>query len=310
MLQGQYFFFTSNSSQFYIRGVAYQQGIQDGAQGTGGYGSESNSATYIDPLADSASCSRDIPYLQALGTNTIRVYAIDPTKNHDDCMKALDDAGIYVVADLSSPAEAINRANPQWTTDLYQRYTSVIDAMGNYTNVIGFFAGNEVTNNVTYTASAAFVKAAVRDCKAYIKQNNVGGGRWLGVGYATNDDTDSRDNLADYLDCGDASDAVDFYGYNIYEWCGQSTFQTSGYQNRTEFFQNWNVPVFFAEYGCNTNAGGAAKRTFQETGALYSSEMNKVFSGGIVYEYFEETNDYGIVARPSPVPLLAFGPGH
>jgi 1,3-beta-glucanosyltransferase GAS1 len=292
--QGQYLFYSSNSSQFFIRGVAYQQGVQENGASGGGYGSESNSAVFNDPLADSSACARDIPYLQSLGTNTIRVYAVDPTKDHDACMKALDDAGIYVIADLSSPAEAINRANPQWTTDLYQRYTSVIQSLGNYTNVIGFFAGNEVTNNVTYTASAAFVKAAVRDCKAYIKQNNIGGGRWLGVGYATNDDQDSRDNIAKYFNCGDASESVDFYGYNIYEWCGQQTFQTSGYQDRTQFFQNWNVPVFFAEYGCQTQ-GGAAKRIFQETGALYSSDMNKVWSGGIVYEYFEETNDYGNV---------------
>jgi len=293
--KGQYFFYSSNSSQFYIRGVAYQQGISGGGAGGTGYGSESNSATFIDPLADSTSCQRDIPYLQSLGTNAIRVYAIDPTADHDSCMKALDDAGIYVIADLSSPSEAINRANPQWTTDLYDRYTSVIKTMGQYNNVIGFFAGNEVTNNVTYTPSAAFVKAAVRDCKAYIKQNNIGNGRWLGVGYATNDDEDSRDHIAEYFNCGDASESVDFYGYNIYEWCGQQTFQTSGYQNRTEFFKSFNVPVFFAEYGCQTD-GGAAKRIFQETGALYSSNMNTVWSGGIVYEYFEEQNDYGLVS--------------
>jgi hypothetical protein len=285
--KGQYFFYSSNSSQFYLRGVAYQQGIdQDGTPTSG-------TATFTDPLADSSSCQRDIPYLQALGTNAIRVYAVDPTKNHDSCMQALDAAGIYVIADLSSPTQAINRANPEWTTDLYHRYTSVIASLAKYDNVIGFFAGNEVTNNVTYTAASTFVKAAVRDCKAFIQSQNYG--RWLGVGYATNDDTDTRDNMANFFNCGPAAESVDFYGYNIYEWCGSSTFQASGYQNRTEFFQSFNVPVFFAEYGCNTQ-GGAAGRTFQETGTLYGSNMNTVWSGGIVYEYFEETNDYGLVS--------------
>jgi len=66
--------FTSDS---FIKGVVYQPkalGVQD-------------------PLADAMACKRDVPYLQDLGTNTIRVNTIDPTKNHDECMKLLDAAG-------------------------------------------------------------------------------------------------------------------------------------------------------------------------------------------------------------------------
>lgn len=278
-------FFSSNGTQFYMRGIAYQQGVD--ANGN----SETGPNSVADPLSDVDICNRDIPYLQQLGTNTIRVYALDPTQDHTDCMNAMADAGIYVIADLASPDTSINREDPAWNTDLYSHFTAVIDNMANFTNTIGFFAGNEVTNNVTYTAASAYVKAAVRDMKAYVAQNYD---RWLGVGYATNDDAGTRENLADYFNCGDQADAVDFWGYNIYEWCGQQTFQSSGYEARTEFFQNYSVPTFFAEYGCNT-VGGAAGRTFEEIGTLYSDEMNKVWSGGIVYEYFEETNDYGIV---------------
>jgi hypothetical protein len=53
------------------------------------------------------------------------------------------------------------------------------------------------------------------------------------------------------------------------------------------------VPVFFAEYGCKDVPGGGDGRKWQETTALYSDEMTSVFSGGIVYMYFEEENDYG-----------------
>lgn len=265
--------------------MAYQQGIAPGGA------SESTNATFIDSLADAASCQRDIPYLQQLGTNTIRAYAIDPTQDHSACMNALDAAGIYVIADLSVPGESINRDDPTWTTDLFARYQGVIDNLGQYPNALGFFAGNEVTNNKTNSASSAFVKAAVRDSKAYIASKNFG--KWMGVGYATNDDADTRDNLASYFNCGeDQAAAVDFWGYNIYEWCGQSTFQTSGYQERTEAFANYSVPAFFSEYGCN-NPGGGEARVWQETGVLYSSLMNTVWSGGIVYEYFEEQNDFG-----------------
>ncbi|POS70134.1 1,3-beta-glucanosyltransferase gel3 [Diaporthe helianthi] len=285
--KGQYFFYSSNGTQFFIKGVAYQQGI-----GPGGT-AEGNQATFIDSLADTASCTRDIPFLQELGTNTIRVYAIDPKADHKVCMTALADAGIYVIADLSVPGESVERDNPSWTTDLFARYQGVIDNLGQYPNTIGFFAGNEVTNNKTNTAASAFIKAAVRDSKAYIKSKNFG--RWLGVGYATNDDAETRDNLANYFNCGkDQSSAIDFWGYNIYEWCGESTFESSGYQERTQAFKNYSVPAFFSEYGCN-NPGGGEARIWQETGVLYSEQMNKVWSGGMVYEYFQEQNDFGLV---------------
>ena len=45
-----------------------------------------------------------------------------------------------------------------------------------------------------------------------------------------------------------------------------------------------------SEYGCITNT-----RTFQEVSALYNTEMTGVFSGGLVYEYSQEGNGYGLV---------------
>ncbi|KAH8882269.1 hypothetical protein GQ53DRAFT_666032 [Thozetella sp. PMI_491] len=278
-------FYYQNGTQFFIKGVAYQQ---DSAAA----GQTSTSTTYTDPLADEAACTRDVPLLQQLGTNTIRTYAIDPTANHDACMKLLDAAGIYVISDLSEPALSINRDDPKWDVELYTRYTSVVKTMSQYSNVIGFFAGNEVTNNKTNTPASAFVKAAVRDTKAYIAANV---NRWMGVGYAANDDADIRADIAHYFNCGNQSQAIDFWGYNIYEWCGQSTFESSGYKTQVDFFQNYSIPVFFAEYGCN-NPGGAAGRIWQETDALYSSQMTGVISGGIVYMYFQEANDFGLVS--------------
>jgi hypothetical protein len=45
-----------------------------------------------------------------------------------------------------------------------------------------------------------------------------------------------------------------------------------------------------SEFGCITNG-----RTFQEIGTLYSTNMTGVFSGGLVYEYSQEGNGYGLV---------------
>ncbi|KAL7666688.1 1,3-beta-glucanosyltransferase [[Candida] zeylanoides] len=271
------FFFSNNGSQFLMRGIAYQQNTEDGG------------TDFNDPLANTAACKRDIPYLQAVNTNVIRVYALNASLDHTDCMKALSDAGIYVIADLSEPELSINRESPEWNLELYERYTGIVDEFHNYTNILGFFAGNEVTNNLTNTDASAFVKAAVRDTKKYIADKDY---RTIPVGYSSNDDEDTRVAIADYFSCGSLEERADFFGINMYEWCGDSSFQSSGYKDRTEEYANLTIPIFFSEYGCNTKGD----RKFTEVGTIYSEDMTDVWSGGIVYMYFQEDNDYGLVS--------------
>ena len=200
-------------------------------------------------------------------------------------MQLLQDAGIYVVLDLGEPDTSVNRDTPAWNQELYDRYATVIDSFANYTNTLGFFAGNEVSNAPNNTQASAFVKAAVRDMKAYIVSKKY---RPLGVGYASDDD-ETRTELANYFNCGPAQNSIDFWGYNIYSWCGKSSYSDSKYDVRTEEFSTYNVPAFFAEYGCNK----VEPRPFDEVAYLFGSNMTKVWSGGIVYMYFQEANDYG-----------------
>lgn len=277
---GNKFFYSNNGSQFLIRGVAYQQNPMN----TTGESQDK----YVDPLADGDACKRDVKYLQDANTNVLRVYAVDPTKDHDECMKTFADAGIYIIADLSSPAESVNRDSPAWNIDLYKRYTSVVDMFANYTNVLGFFAGNEVTNNRSNTDASPFVKAAVRDMKAYIKDQ----GWKFPVGYSSNDDSEIRVAIGDYFACGDIDARADFFGVNMYEWCGDSSFLKSGYETQTDQYKNMTIPVFMSEYGCNE----VRPRKFTEIGTIFSDKMTDVWSGGIVYMYFEEANKYGLVS--------------
>lgn len=206
-------------------------------------------------------------------------------------------ADIYVIADLGEPGTSIESNNPEWDVTLYERYTGVVDALQKYKNVIGFFAGNENVSSDNQTAAAAFVKAAVRDTKAYISNQNYRTN--LGVGYATAD-VPTRDELAHYFACqpGNAGNktSIDFWGYNVYSWCGDSNYASSSYDERVSFFSDYPVPVFFAEYGCIEGiTDGATHRPFTEVAVLYGN-MTSVFSGGIVYEWFMGTNDYGLVS--------------
>ncbi|KAG5518070.1 hypothetical protein PMAC_003256 [Pneumocystis sp. 'macacae'] len=262
-------------------GVAYQQPLPHGYNGY-----------YIDPLANPRTCARDLKFFKELGINTIRVYTIDPNLDHSHCMNLLAKNGIYVLLDLSEPRTSIISINPSWDVSLFSRYSQVIDSMHHYPNLIGFFAGNEVILDTTNTHAAAFVKAAIRDIKAYIRHKNY---RKVLVGYAANDHQYTRIPSANYFACEHDSVAADFFGINIYEWCEPTTFETSGYKDRVQDFSNYNIPLILSEFGCNIVNGQVGTRTFNQIPYLYSQEMTYVFSGGIVYEWFQNVNSYGLV---------------
>lgn len=92
---------------------------------------------------------------------------------------------------------------------------------------------------------------------------------------------------------GDDSDPsrVDLFALNSYSWCGDSNYQTSTYNTLTADFGNTSVPVFFSEYGCNV----PYPRVFTEVPVLYGPLMTPVLSGGLIYEFSQETSNYGLV---------------
>lgn len=274
---------TSSFLQFFIKGVDYQPG------GSSGVSSEN------DPLSDIEKCSRDIYLFQNLGINTIRVYSINPDLDHDKCMSLLAEAGMYLVLDVNSPMEHqhLNRYEP-WST-YNEQYMShvfkVVTQFSAYNNTLAFFAGNEVVNDrVSAKVSPVYIKAVIRDMKDFMRRNSM---RKVPVGYSAADDLDYRISLAQYLACYDTStdDQVDFYGVNTYQWCGQQTFYSSGYDTLVRDYIRYPKPIFFSEYGCNK----ILPRLFQEVASIYSAKMADVFSGGLVYEFAQEPNNYGLV---------------
>lgn len=209
-------------------------------------------------------------------------------------MSLLAAAGIYLVLDVNSPLpnENLNRYEP-WTSynEFYLEHIfKVVEQFSFYPNTLLFFAGNEVVNDRrSAKASLSYVKAVVRDLKSYIKQHSP---RSIPVGYSAADDLQYRISLASYLECEEEESlSVDFYGVNSYQWCGLQSFETSGYSQLVRDYHEYTKPIFFSEYGCNE----VQPRVFQEVEALYSPDMIGVFSGGLVYEFSQEPNNYGLV---------------
>lgn len=285
------YLYDPEGNRFFIKGVAYQPQGQLAAdteanQENGGFPEPSS---YVDPLSSAQNCTRDLPYLRQLGVNAVRVYSVDPNNNHDECMQTFDQAGIYVLLDVSLPLNgSIDRSAPAWTTSLLDEYTRTINAFNKYSNVLGYNIGNEVVNVAGNTNAAPFVKAAARDIKAYL---GAIGSKAL-VGYAAVDgDAAFRNNMADYMTCGDEADLVDLYGLNNYEWCGNSTYATSGWEAITTGFANLPVAAYMSEYGCIFQP----PRIWNEVNALFSSPVSDVFSGGVAFSYFPTSDGYGMV---------------
>lgn len=120
--------------------------------------------------------------------------------------------------------------------------------------------------------------------------------RTIPIGYSAADIAELRPMLQNYLACGNNyAQSIDFFGLNSYEWCGDATYQTSGYSNLQAMAEGYNIPIFFSETGCNV--GG--ERTFQDQTAIFGPNMVGTWSGSIIYEWVEETNHYGLVSYPN-----------
>ncbi|KAJ3495955.1 hypothetical protein NLG97_g3019 [Lecanicillium saksenae] len=269
--------FWAGDKRFYIRGIDYQPG---------------GDSARIDPLADKDMCTRDIKYFKDLGVNTIRVYTVDNSKDHKECMSALADAGIYLVLDVNTGGQngySLNRAAPalSYNAAYLQNVFATIEEFAQYDNTLAFFSGNEVINEAGNEFNAPYIKAVTRDMRAYITARKL---RAIPVGYSAADVAENRLETAKYLNCGSDDVRSDFFAFNDYSFCN-TDFKTSGWDQKVKNFTNYGIPIFLSEYGCIKNR----PRKFDEIEALMSSDMTGVYSGGMMYEYSYEKNKFGIV---------------
>jgi hypothetical protein len=271
-------FFNKDGSQFFMKGIAYQLRPDD-------------------PLIDTEQCQRDAKLMKDLGANTLRVYHVDanPKIDHDGCMKAFADAGIYLMIDLDTFDTYIVPSNLYWNQTQYERYAEVMDKFHGYDNVLGFFVGNENIAKQEDSPAAPYLKAAARDMKAY---RDSKGYRSIPIGYSAADIKELRPMLQDYLTCGgNSSEIVDFFGLNSYSWCDPSTYTESTYDKLQEYALNFPVPIFFSETGCIV----PGPRVWADQDAIFSKPMVEHWSGSIIYEWIQEQNNYGLISYGPPV---------
>lgn len=203
-----------------------------------------------------------------------------------------------MILDVNSPlvGESITSHNP-WESyygSYVNRTFAVVEAFKSYPNTLAFFSGNEVISNVDTGATVPpYIRAVTRDLKNYIAKHS---NRSIPVGYSAADVRSVLFDSFNYFQCAidgksDDMSKADLFALNSYSWCGNSSFTTSGYDQLVAGFKGTSVPVFFSEYGCNT----PAPRVFTEVGTIYGDQMNTVFSGAVVYEYVQESNNFGLV---------------
>ncbi|KIJ45700.1 carbohydrate-binding module family 43 protein [Sphaerobolus stellatus SS14] len=284
--RGGRFLYSEDGTRFYIKGISYQQQGNIAVDPNDAFPEPSD---FTDPLADPAACTRDIPFLKQLNVNAIRVYSVNSSLNHDACMEALSNAGIYTIIDLSLPVNgSIDRASPSWDVSLLNLYLTTVTAFLKYDNVLAFNVGNEVVAQFPNTTiTAPYIKAAARDVKAFLKSKKSS----ALVGYASTDGPSSwRAPLAAFLGCGSDDTAVDIYGLNNYEWCGDSSFEAA-YAGSDADFANLNIPAYFSEFGCVTSP----PRLWTEVQSIFGTDMNDHWSGGIAFSYFPAEGGYGMI---------------
>jgi hypothetical protein len=218
--------FYKGNERFYIRGVDYQPG---------------GSSKAADPIADVKGCKRDVEKFKELGINTVRVYTVDNSKNHDECMQALADANIYLALDVNSPLYSIRRDKPakSYNKVYLQSVFATIDAFANYSNTLLFFSGNEVINDDKTSECAPYVKAVDRDMRSYINARKY---RKIPVGYSAADVAENRMEMAAYMNCGPDGARSDFFAFNDYAWCDPDT-SSSDWDKKAKDFADYSIPL-------------------------------------------------------------------
>ena len=313
VLKGKRFYDSSTNEYVPIKGIAYYPRPNEGPLSVG---------YSVDFFTDEfkSRWENDIEYIKELGVNAVRIYAVDPSKNHDAFMCTLSEAGIYVTLSLLADCEdcgigawvGVNAEPPLcYPSSVKQRGQFVIRTFSKYDNIIGFSAGNEVTiyaddgANGPREVNAPCQKKFLNDMRKYVSACSNGGGvlpRSIPIGIENWDGNSQTFDQHVYYHCrtdpNDTLENTEWFGINSYRHCDGSATTTEdivGWQELKADFETVNFPgpVLFGEYGCReqgfpTIDGFETQRTWLQSEALYTPDYSDVFAGGFVFELSAE----------------------
>jgi hypothetical protein len=300
VLKGKKFFDSVTGDYIPIKGIAYYPRPNEG------YLSPYHSVDYFN-MEFKDLWEADVDHFKDLGINTIRIYGVDPSINHDAFMCALREAGIYVIIGLLADCEdcgiGFNQAPSCYPATLKDRGQRIIHTFSYYDNVLAFSAGNEAglyAVDRETALNAPCQKQFLRDMRAYILGCRLSRGmRSIPVGLVTIDIDRGLNAL--YYACrtnsGDRLENAEWYGLNTYLHCDTNAVaidELAGYIALKADFQNYDlpIPVVIAEFGCRERfpkiGQFEAQRTWLQMDAIYNPDYTQVFAGGVVFEYSAE----------------------
>ncbi|SMD33162.1 Glucanosyltransferase [Reichenbachiella faecimaris] len=307
-------FVDATGNRFMVRGIALSTSMA--MNGTNDLLADTN-YDYIKNII--------LPHLTYLGVNTVRVYQVDHTLNHNKVMNLLSDSNIYVMVGLVTLSISVDRINPKYTLDLYNRITSVAQEFCAFSNTFAFSVGNEVVfpgeiytamgNNAkaandTIKKDAAVIKSMIRDLKGYMNTKSL---RAVPVGVAMQDGPASTlkawggigtDVVAQYYAAGNSAERADYIGINTYRYVNPSTGHgpLNAYDGLASEVTSLPIPVFLTESGgLNIPADSQAPDSTRDwaivTQVFNNPTLYQQLSGQVAFEFFEKEGFHGLFAQ-------------
>ncbi|KAI1659097.1 glycoside hydrolase family 72 protein [Daldinia decipiens] len=278
-IQGRYFW--KGNMRFIISGVVYRS-----------YGLSA------DMLADDRieDLEHAIPLLRELGINTLLISYIDVTKSHKACMNLLAEHEIYVLVSIKSvfPVFNHNATMMSYTSKSMQRFFRAVEHLASYPNLLGFTIPNSSIKDLAPAIAGPMVRAIVRDIRRYlgllaVKKHQ----RVVPVGLVALDIGLPLRDQFEYWCSGDDNETVDFFIFDFNHPGPKKTTQASRDPGALEIFFNTHIPVSILYSDMHF-----MPRQFPETRTIYlDPDMRRVFSGGIVFQFFDGSHNNGLVRR-------------